>query len=280
MQTIGLRIFDCPIRIETRDTLALKLVAACYSAFFDADAGADPSALRCTIEARAGGGAWQVLLGGAETGCNDVVDLVYALEKGLTIELQTLRRDLFFVHAAVVEMGPGSTLIAGASGAGKSTLCWGLCNEGCAYLSDELAPIDLAGMRIIPYPHALCLKGITGGGYAAPADCFRTPVTLHIPSERMPGGVAREPLPVANIVFLTGDPATGPSGLEEISHSEAAARLYATSLNQLAHEKDGLKAASRLAGAARCFCIGRAELPAMRRELLRLIGNRRSTDFQ
>jgi hypothetical protein len=48
-----------------------------------------------------------------------------------------------------------------------------------------------------------------------------------------------------------------------VSAAEAAARLYANALNQLAHAGDGLGAAIEIVNAARCYSLKRAELSKM-----------------
>jgi hypothetical protein len=171
---------------------------------------------------------------------------VYFLEKALTIELQKIRRDLLFVHAAAISFHGRCTIVAGESGAGKSTLCWGLCNEGGAYMSDELAPVDLTSMEVEPYPHAICLKHIAEGGYAAPPLALDTERTMHIPVEAIPGAIEMRTRMVQNVVFLVNDDQLTETNAIEIGAPEAAMRLYVNSLNQLAHEKDGLAAVSRI----------------------------------
>ena len=52
----------------------------------------------------------------------------------------------------------GHMWVLGKTGAGKSTTAWGLLHHGFSYLSDELAPIDLETLEVLPYRHALCLK--------------------------------------------------------------------------------------------------------------------------
>jgi hypothetical protein len=86
-----------------------------------------------------------------------------------------------------------------------------------------------------------------------PTATLDTTVTLHVPVEALPLPIASEPARIRNIIFLThGDGGDSPDA-KAISRSEAAARLYANSLNQLAHAHDGLAAAARVVSAANCF---------------------------
>ncbi|MFQ5567237.1 MAG: hypothetical protein ACE5EU_12865, partial [Paracoccaceae bacterium] len=152
----------------------------------------------------------------------------------MTISIQRIRNELLFVHGAVVTQGDRCNIISGASGSGKSTLCWALCHEGFGYLSDELAPVRLADKHVEAYPHALCLKGKPDDRYPLPAGVIDAGATLHVPVEQIPARTGRFPVPLGSIVFLTGEDDDRRKPLiTRIEPGEAAARLYANSLNQL-----------------------------------------------
>ena len=88
-------------------------------------------------------------------------------DKDIAIELQKLRCDLFFVHAAVLTRGEAVMLVA-KPGGGKSTLTWALLHHGFGFLSDELAPVDLDTLEVHPYPRTLALKREPPGTYPSP----------------------------------------------------------------------------------------------------------------
>jgi hypothetical protein len=77
--------------------------------------------------------------------------------KRATIELQTIRRELYFFHAVALSLADKAFLIAPPRGR-ENRPQPGLCTYGFDYLSDELAPLGLASLRLEPYPHALCKK--------------------------------------------------------------------------------------------------------------------------
>src|SRR4030095_7633716 len=79
-------------------------------------------------------------------------DFLYMFEKDMTIEAQKLRSDLYFVHAAVVELDGHALALVAPSGYGKSTTTWGLLHHGFKDLSDELAPVHLTAMQVHPFP--------------------------------------------------------------------------------------------------------------------------------
>jgi hypothetical protein len=65
---------------------------------------------------------------------------------------------LVAAHAAVVARGNRAAWICGESGAGKTTLTLALLRSGCAYLSDEVALLDLSSRRAHPYPRSLGIR--------------------------------------------------------------------------------------------------------------------------
>lgn len=62
------------------------------------------------------------------------------------------RKDLIWLHSAVVRRANAATLLVGPSGSGKSTLATLLCQTGWAFLSDEVAPISFERDCVHPYP--------------------------------------------------------------------------------------------------------------------------------
>ena len=269
LKKIELQILDQPARISADDPTVLGKISACFSAFLRPIQDFDGTVIDLTIRSRLSESEWSVNLDGNSVICQDLADLIYVVEKTLTTELQLRRPDLFFLHAAAISSEGRCIVISGESGAGKSTLCWDLCNAGFKYMSDELAPLDLDTMQVEAYPHAICLKRITAHMPALPNETVGAESTMHIPVEAIPGGVERVPATIDMIVFLENPETPAAPRLTEMPQSEAAARLYSNGLNQLAHERDGLRAATKLAAAVDCFTLARGSLSDMRNELMR-----------
>ena len=190
----------------------------------------------------------------------DPGEFLYLFDKDLTIELQRRRADLYFIHAAVVSRGETALVFAAPSGSGKSTLTWALLTHGFRYLSDELAPIDPGSMRVHDYPHAIHLKRPPPSPYALPAGAIETPWGWHVPGAGLPCGSLRDPLRIGAICFVDRSGAL-PSRPNPVTRSSAAARLFATALNPLAHAGDGLDAAVAIAQAIPCFELDTSSLP-------------------
>lgn len=62
------------------------------------------------------------------------------------------------IHAAVVERGGRAAILPAPPGSGKSTLCAALVAAGWRLLSDEVAMIRLADLRLVPVPRPISLK--------------------------------------------------------------------------------------------------------------------------
>jgi hypothetical protein len=189
-------------------------------------------------------------------------DLVYLLEKLLILDLQTARPDLLFIHAAAVELDDRVCLLVAESGGGKSTTAWGLLHHGFRYLSDELSPIDLQAMRVLPYPHALCLKAQPPSPYPLPEKALDLGATIHVPASALPGAAASTARPLAALFFVRHVPGLAAPLLGQISPGEASARLFVHTLNSLAHPNQGLDATVRVASHVPGFMISTASLSA------------------
>jgi hypothetical protein len=188
-------------------------------------------------------------------------DLVFRLEKDLTVELQKWRPDLYFLHSAALEWNGKACLFAAEAGSGKSTTTWALLHHGFRYLSDELSPVDVDAMRVFPYPHALCLKR-RPLNYPLPTDTIDLGRTLHVPVGSLPSETITEPLPLGAVFLVKYRPDLAAPELRAISAAEAGARLYLTALNALSHPNRGLDAAVRIAEQVPCFAVDSAALPA------------------
>ena len=266
--TIFLHAIGCDVQINCRDPEAAELLLANYGGMRVSKA-ADP-ALEYTIDGWRNGSQFRI----RRCGCEPLIaadnsEVLFLFEKDLTIELQKLRRDLYFVHAATLAMCGNAFLLVAASGKGKSTTAWALLHHGAEYLSDELAPLDVHGLTVQPYPHAICLKRKPPQPYALPQQTLSTSSTLHIPTARLPNRAILMPMPLRAIFFFEYSPGSDAPELRAIGQAEAAARLYVHVLNPLAHAGDGLPAAVSVARNVACFSLASADL----RRTCEMIGN-------
>lgn len=276
---LHLNLFGLWIDIVCLDDAACRLALANYSAFavtpsvtavpdliYEAARNATGFRLRrLTAEPAAEPAcAWERL---------NAAELIFLLEKDLTIEAQKRRPDLYFLHAAALLYRDSAFLLIGRSGNGKSTTCWGLLHHGCGYLSDELAPIDLQRHTVQPYPHALCLKSEPAPPYTLPRDVLRTAPTLHVTVEHLPCPVIHTPSPLKAIFHIQHRGVEHAPALTELSTAEAGMLIYANALNPLCHNEDGLDAALDIARQCRVFNLITGRLDASVKTILGALDN-------
>ena len=200
-------------------------------------------------------------------------ELLPMFDDDLVIALQEKRSELFFLHSAVLEINGRAVLFPADSGSGKSTLAWVFTQHGFRYLSDELAPIDLDSLEVHPFPRALTLKAAPPEPYPLPESAIRSGRFIHVPCDILPGKIQISPLPVAAVFFPDYEPAGDTAELRLISKGRAAARIYAASLNALAHPASGLKAAASIATSVPCYELATSDLAAASGTVKRILSS-------
>lgn len=254
---LHLNLFGLTIAITCEDSADTALIRANFSALAMTPAPTAVPALSYAVARDEHGLSLQRTAADAQnlwTGL-DVGEMIFLLEKDLTIEAQKRRPEYYFLHAAALSHGDGVVLLIGRSGSGKSTTCWGLLHHGCGYLSDELAPIDLNGHLVQPYPHALCLKSAPDAPYALPPGTVSTPPTLHIAVSDLPSSTIGRPMPLRTIVHIRHMGTEHVPVITELSSAEAGMLIYANALNPLCHAGDGLDAALDIARRCRTLSL-------------------------
>jgi hypothetical protein len=251
MGVIELSVFDCDIRVECMNRQAESLLNSNYGCFKHPIEAAQIT-YRITRQNEDEG--FLIARKGAPPElARDDGDFLYMFEKDMTVELQKLRPDLYFLHAAVLELDGHALALVAPSGYGKSTTTWGLLHHGFKYLSDELAPLHLTTIRVHPFPHALCLKSVPPDEYPLPKETIYTSCTAHVPTASLPGEATMETMPLEAIFFVRFSSDISEPVLKSIGRAEAAARLFTNALNPLAHAGDGLDGAIEVVSRTRCF---------------------------
>ncbi|MBA2722334.1 MAG: hypothetical protein H0U56_05450 [Methylibium sp.] len=261
LQTLSFLIFGQRVQVVCSDGLLASAVAANYSAL-TAEFGEHRPDLHYILAGTSRPG--EFLLTCRDRAAVTVLGmgrLLFDLEKDLTIALQQRRPDLLFLHAAALESSGNAYLLAGDSGHGKSTAAWGLLHHGFRYMSDELSPIDLCSLRVLPYPRALHLKRLPPPGYPLPVgDILDFGATLQVPVPALPAAAVCAPCALGAVIFVRYQAGPHPPVLRAISPAEAGARMYVTVLNALAHPGHGLDAVVHLAERVPCFSLRSADL--------------------
>ena len=262
LQAMSFRMLGRHVRITCEDAYWADLVRANYAALLWPTVERSPD-LDFVIAGRTDSRRHRLW----QRGCGSLVEacaslLLFRLEKAVTVGLQRLRPDLYFVHAAALTHQGRAFLLVGESGHGKSTTAWGLLHHGFGYLSDELSPIELPTLQVHPYAHALCMKRLPPASYALPATgAIDLGATLHVPVSAMPGGVAPA-CPMGAVIFVRHDRTLSAPRWRSVGQAEASARLYAQALNALAHPGRGIDAVVNVATRVPCFALDTADLGA------------------
>jgi hypothetical protein len=261
-EPIHLLIFSRHVEIDCADERARAAIRANYEALLlpsGSAAGADT--LRYLVRTDPASGHY-LLSGSSGPGlrASTLAGLVFQLEKAITVALQERRPDLLFLHAAALERDGGAYVFAGESGHGKSTTAWGLLHHGFSYLSDELSPVDPGTLEVLPYPHALCLKQRPPAAYPLPVDVLDLGATIHVPVRSLPRGVPPTPCRAKALLFVRHRAHSKEPQLHGIGTAQAAAQLYVSTLNALAHDARGLDAVLRVVRHIPCFAVEGADL--------------------
>lgn len=203
--------------------------------------------------------------------------LVSWLDDQLTIDAQQRRPELLFVHAAAIARNGRALLLAAESGGGKSTTAWGALHEGFTLLSDELAPLDPRTLAVHSHARAVCLKSRPPRPYPLPAGTLRTTAGFHVPPSLWPSAPPPGPVPLAAVVFVSYRPRRSKPEMTPVGAAETATRLYANSLNPLAHRSEGLDTVLALARRVPGFVLHSGDLRQTGRLLRRTFDALRRT---
>ncbi|HXH82323.1 MAG TPA: hypothetical protein VNN07_05270 [Candidatus Tectomicrobia bacterium] len=254
---VEVRAVGVGVRVSCPDPATRRLVRAHYECLLG-----DAVPARIEYAIRTDGRRWQLRRAGRPAASAlDAGELLLQLDQDLLVQLQRVRADLFFVHAAALAIDDRAIMLVAPSGGGKSTMAWALAHHGMHYLSDELAPLELAPLSVQPYPRALTLKDAPPNPYPLPLDTIATSRGFHVPPSRF-ADVARAPTPLAAIVFLHRGAGVARPAVCRLTAAQAGARLYANALNALAHPNEGIDAALNVVRRTPCFALVTAELDA------------------
>jgi hypothetical protein len=257
--TLALNVLGRGVLIHCADQTSGALLSAAYGAMRSEVGAAD---LEYTVSRVAAATSGFVIerSGASPIEAPDDGRLLALFDADLAIEIQRLRPDLYVVHAAVLTHGDGAVMLVARSGGGKSTLSWALLHHGLGYLSDELAPVDLATLDILPFPRALMVKRAPPASHPMTPNALQTARGFHVPAAALPSETVTRPARLRAIFFLHYACETTRPSVRRLTAAEGAARLYANTLNPLAHPGEGLDGAVRITSARPCFELMTADL--------------------
>jgi hypothetical protein len=173
------------------------------------------------------------------------------------------------LHAGALDAGGTGVLVPGCSGSGKSTLVAGLARAGLAYLTDELAALELSSGHLQPYAKPITIKR---GSFDALRDLHRSAEPDPLPAARS-GGEWQVPVgpgtgrsvgcPCApGIVVLPRYEPGAVTALTPLSDTEAFLYLALNAVNLLPHGAAGTAALGELVTRCRCVALTMSDLDA------------------
>jgi hypothetical protein len=246
-----LKVFDCNVMVQCEDGEAQALLVANYGQM---QARIESANLKYAIQRDIASHGFFIVRGEqrSPTAMKDG-ELLCLFERDITIQLQKVRRDLYFVHSAVLEFQGNAYMLVGTNRTGKSTTTWALLHHGFSYLSDELAPVDPITLQVYPYPRALWLRREPPGPYQLPNPKLQTSRMLCVPTSAFPNGVTEKRIPLRAIFFVRHDSEAARPFLRLMSKVEAAAGILANTLNPGSHSGNGLDAAVEMSTRIICY---------------------------
>lgn len=177
---------------------------------------------------------------------------------GYTVGTATsILRDLLFVHAGAVELQGRGYVLVGPAGAGKTSAASILVRNGAAYLSDEVALLDPAQGRLLPFALPLAVKPWTAraAGTFPPARQVASEggVRYLLPSRRVSGSV-----PLHALILL--DPGRPSREVADLPRAEMLLALsqHASSFRYRPRLEAAFSGFVRLLRGARCLSVGSA----------------------
>lgn len=221
--TVRLDLLGTRIDVACPDASLRSLVEKLWSPFVIED-GAGAATL-VSIE-RGPADDWVLTDGaGAPTHHREVWNLMDATRHLVLRAVKVALPGFVPLHAACVARRGVALLLPGASGAGKTTLTLALLERGWSYLTDDLAPVEIEGGLVRPFPKPLGVKDRgswerIAGRCTLLRDVPAPEATFLVPAECF--DVAGAPVRAGHVVFPSYDPAAPPS-LSALSAAEAVA---------------------------------------------------------
>lgn len=259
MRRLTLEACGCRFEIRCPDAETVDLIGCVFDDFL----GAPADTVHAKTYEIGSHGSRECVTVAASDGSRHVfdnpADLIFHLDKDITIELQRRRPELLFVHGAVLVRHSRAVILAAPAGTGKSTFTFAALQNGLDFFSDELAPVDLRDFTVHSYRRALHLKSRPPLPYSLPEDTIFYGTSCYVPAPARLNDTHRMPAQIAAVVFLRRE-SSSTAGLRVISRASGAAHVMANGLNLLAHEAVGLDAAVALSQAVPCFEVDVTDL--------------------
>ncbi len=183
-----------------------------------------------------------------------------------TAAVERLGQRYLLLHAGAVARGGQGLVLPAASGSGKTTLTAALLKVGFRYLSDEVAAVEPASRRLVPFAKSLRVKQ---GGRRVLTPRYPD-LTSSVPRRRLNGESVwyllppanawpSEPMPVRYVVLPEYMPRARTT-LVPLSRSAALARLLPQSFSVCTLGAGGSDALVEMLRTADCYALAAGDL--------------------
>ena len=172
----------------------------------------------------------------AESAEGSLSMILSSLYYQVVIRLIDSQPKLLWLHAGSAAYQGRAVLVSGASGSGKSTLVTSLCNRGWSFLSDDVVPVDLSALTVLPFPQMPMVRK-NCGRELEPDRIQDLPKTKPLlPADRVSSRAA----PVAALI-LPRYTSSGLRGLSPCSPAQACMELLRNCLNFKVHRESAVQ---------------------------------------
>lgn len=149
--------------------------------------------------------------------------------------------ELIWLHAGCVSSPDGAIVFPGSWGRGKSTLVLELCQQGCAFLSDDIVPLDPLAGTAIPFPGTPQVR--PGSHKVLSRDQLSSLAKQAVPLD--PANVAVAPQSVSRIV-LPHFQAGATASLAPLSPAQALGELLENCLSFVNNDDASIQALCKM----------------------------------
>jgi len=167
--------------------------------------------------------------------------LLQAVKYEVVMGLMGARPDLLWFHAGAVANDTEAVVFAAPGGGGKSTLVTQLCQQGWRYLSDDVLPMELSTLNILPFPQTPRVR--QNKGELVPSDRLWSVPKFDVTLDR--DLICRSPLPIRAMVFPSFDRQIS-AQLLPCSPGTAALELLRNCINFTDHKQAAVQQISEI----------------------------------
>lgn len=174
----------------------------------------------------------------------DLQSVCRYLKQQVQLRFVQARSDLVWLHAGAVERHGKCLVIAGPTACGKSNLVTLLCERGWRMISDDVAPLRIDTLEVLPYPEYPMRRIYPGRDLPRDQIGLLEREIVHLSND----AICREAAKIGGVVFPIFRDGNSPE-LVRLPSGEVAVELLRSCMNFVHHKAVAVTIASRIATA-------------------------------